>query len=385
MSQSKDGYFRASFYYRGRKYVKTGKTQREADKKAALELDKLERGLVGINGKMTVDRWAHEWLETYKRPAIGFKQYEMYKHMIDDILAPAIGKLRLVDVTDAHLQRIMNSAEGMSSSHAHKLKYTIGAMFKTARASRLINHNPAEVLTTPKTTEGTHRCLTEYEREHFMKASASHDSGLMFRVMLLCGLRTGEVVALEWRDIDFEKRRISVSRAIESGTGEVKSPKTVAGKREIPIPDELYDALAEIRGEPFAPVFTQRRGKVRHTESSRRKAWESLKNQMDLSMGAVLEKRKAADGKIRTVKVLSVVAPDLVPYCLRHTYCTDLQDAGVPINVAKYLMGHSNIQVTAKIYTDTTDKVIDAAAEAVKNAGMVKNMVKTETQTTRKG
>lgn len=59
------------------------------------------------------------------------------------------------------------------------------------------------------------------------------------------------------------------------------------------------------------------------------------------------------------------LAPDLIPYCLKHTYCTDLQDAGVPINVAKYLMGHSDISLTAKIYTHTTDLTIQDAAEKI--------------------
>ena len=63
--------------------------------------------------------------------------------------------------------------------------------------------------------------------------------------------------------------------------------------------------------------------------------------------------------------VLSVIASDLVPYCLRHTFCTDLQDAGVPINIAKYLMGHSDISLTAKIYTHTTDKAIQEAAKKI--------------------
>lgn len=63
--------------------------------------------------------------------------------------------------------------------------------------------------------------------------------------------------------------------------------------------------------------------------------------------------------------VKSIVAPDLVPYCLRHTYGTDLQDAGVPLNVAKYLMGHSDIQTTANIYTDTTDYIIEDAADKI--------------------
>jgi site-specific recombinase XerD len=60
-----------------------------------------------------------------------------------------------------------------------------------------------------------------------------------------------------------------------------------------------------------------------------------------------------------------VVAPDLVPYCLRHTFCTDLQAKGVELKVASYLMGHSNISVTADIYTHITDGILDNAARLI--------------------
>lgn len=63
---------------------------------------------------------------------------------------------------------------------------------------------------------------------------------------------------------------------------------------------------------------------------------------VDLHMGA-----EEQDGKI----VHHAIAPDLTLYCLRHTFCTDLQRAGVAINIAKELMGHSSIAVTADIYT----------------------------------
>lgn len=55
----------------------------------------------------------------------------------------------------------------------------------------------------------------------------------------------------------------------------------------------------------------------------------------------------------------STLSPDLEPYLLRHTFCTDCQAAGVPINVAKELMGHSDISVTAKIYTHMVDEVFE--------------------------
>lgn len=52
---------------------------------------------------------------------------------------------------------------------------------------------------------------------------------------------------------------------------------------------------------------------------------------------------------------------DFKLYYLRHTYCTDLELKGVPINIAKTLMGHSDISITAKIYTHATDETIELA------------------------
>jgi site-specific recombinase XerD len=96
---------------------------------------------------------------------------------------------------------------------------------------------------------------------------------------------------------------------------------------------------------------------------------------MDNSMGAKWEKVKAKDGKMRSKKILSVVAPDLVPYCLRHTYCTDLQAKGVKLKTASYLMGHANISITADIYTHITDEALDEAAALI---GVTKSVTKDE-------
>ena len=57
------------------------------------------------------------------------------------------------------------------------------------------------------------------------------------------------------------------------------------------------------------------------------------------------------------------LADDFVPYCLRHTYCTDLQKKGVDIRVAQYLMGHADIQMTANIYTHIDDSTVLDVAE----------------------
>lgn len=79
--------------------------------------------------------------------------------------------------------------------------------------------------------------------------------------------------------------------------------------------------------------------------------WKSFIRELDIHMGAKVYRNKI---------IKSVVAPDLTPYCLRHTFCTDLQRAGVALNVAKELMGHSDVSVTANIYTHKDNDVLHA-------------------------
>ena len=62
-------------------------------------------------------------------------------------------------------------------------------------------------------------------------------------------------------------------------------------------------------------------------------------------------------------------AEGLTPYCLRHTFCTDLQRAGVPINVAKELMGHADIQTTANIYTHRDSETLHSGIALLDGTG----------------
>lgn len=347
---------RSTFRWEGKRYEATGKTQKEADQKAAIKLDKIKRGEVGISGNMTVKVWATEWLETYKRPVVGEGQYKNYLAHVNGVIIPAIGSLKIRMVKDVHLQRILNDRTGKSKSDLSKLRNTMKAMFSRAYLSRLIAYSPAENLELPAAKDGTHRSITDYERDKMIDLAESHHAGLWIKTLLYCGLRPGETRALDWRHIDFDKKIIHVEQAMKATTKEIGAPKSASGVRDVPIPDKLLVAFAEERGGPFEPVFTQKTTGKRHTKESMNGLWNNFKRELDLLMGAKLYRNQ--------IKI-SVVAPDLVPYCLRHTYCTDLQDAGVPINIAKYLMGHSDISMTSRIYTHTTEKAIQDAAEKI--------------------
>lgn len=335
-------YIRKTARYNGKKYEATGKTELEALQKLAEKLAAAKRGEEVVGGSMTVDSWYREWKTLYKDPkGLTPKSLGMYDEKYRGYIRPRIGKMRLRDVRDVHLQRILNEQAGKSSSHVKKLRMVMQEMFKRARQSRLIPYDPAELLELPATTTGGHRAITPEERAAILAVSEWHRAGLWVLTLLYTGMRPGETAALMWSDVDFAHNEIHVHAAKESGSRDIKAPKTAAGIRDIPIHAALLPRLRAAQGDPFSPVFPTQSGN-RQNEGSLRRLWQGFRRDLDIHMGATVYRNKI---------IQSVVAPDLTPYCLRHTFCTDLQSAGVPINVAKELMGHADIQTTANIYT----------------------------------
>lgn len=325
-------YVRKTQRYNGKKYEATGKTELEALTKLAEKIAAAKRGEETIGGSMTVDAWYKQWYETYKVPK-GLRDESLRKIRSEyrTHIAPYIGRMKLRDVRDIHLQKLLNEMAGMSGDMIHKVYGLLRGMFGRARISRMIVWDPSEGLQLPAGTAGSRRSLTDDERAVLLQAADSAGRGLWIRTMLYTGMRPGETAALRWSSVDFDHNEIHVVAARESGSKRVKGPKTAAGVRDIPIHAALRPLLLAARGEPFSLVFPDRRGGVATMDSMR--GWfRTIRRHAE----------KIAPG---------VLGDDLSAYCLRHTFATDLQKAGVAINVAKALMGHADIQTTANIYT----------------------------------
>jgi integrase len=269
----------------------------------------------------------------------------MYDEKYNNHIRPRIGRLKMQDVKEAHLQRIMNEQAGMSESHVKKVRMVLQEMFKRARMSRIIIYDPAEGLEIPSTTKGRRRAITDEERKAILEVAENHPSGLWILTLLYTGMRPGETATLTWADVDFASDEIRIHTARESGSKRVKSPKTNAGIRILPhIPEQLRARLkaASVGKGPFDLVFPNASGKIMDEDTMYRR-WKSFRRAMDIHMGAEVYRNEIVESKI---------APDLVPYCLRHTFATDCAKAGVPIDTVRWLMGHEDISVTANIYQD---------------------------------
>jgi integrase len=354
--QKKYTYYRSTFYYNGKQYSATSsKSPREADRKADAKKSAMERAEIATGGNMTVEHWARQWLDTYLAPTVGEGHYKNCESYVKKINS-ALGGKRIKDVSPDDLQSLLNTEKGKSKSHVLHFQQVIQAVFMRARKSRHIITDPSEDLVLPTAVERKRRSITPEERAAILNLAETHRAGLWVRTILYCGLRPCETRALDWRHIDLENALIHVEQSMKARTKTIGAPKTDAGVRSIPIPLVLLDALREAQGASDEPVFKQPTTGRRHTETSTRGMWNNFARELDISMGAVLRRNKIVESRI---------APDLVAYCLRHTYCTDLQAAGVPLNIAKYLMGHSDITVTANIYTHTTGETVTTAAKTI--------------------
>lgn len=348
--------FRKTFTFEGKRYSVNGKTQEELYERVARKKMELEQGYNRICKNTPVSKWAEEWLDIYKAPSVSSTWYKNIKHIVDRIILPEIGNLQLKDVKPIHLQRILNKYSSYSKSYIRKIYNIICEMFKIAKQNNLLRENPAENLSMPKgRKKDKRRSITPKERKYILQTADKHRAGLFIKIMLYCGLRPGEVAALQWRNIDFKRMSLTVDSALK-GDGTIGEPKSDAGYRTIPIPEALYSELITVKGNPFDYVCTNAGG-GRLTNSSIKQMWKSFVYNLNIEMGCKTYK----GGLVPPYPV----ADDLVMYCLRHTYCTDLQAAGVPINVARELMGHSDISVTAEIYTHSSEESFSQAANAI--------------------
>lgn len=293
-----------------------------------------------VNFKVFADNW---YELNIKNANISDTTKNDYKYYLYSNIIPYFENFKLCDITEDDCQRFLNKYVGYSKANVSKIRMTLRRVLRKAQKQKLIGENPAEDIVLPQVTEGKRRPITDEERALILKQVPKHYAGAMVLTMLCCGLRPAEIRRMEWDWIDFENSILTVGKSkTKAGTG-----------RKIPMPPQLVKALREHKAKNLNEQYVFVRCKnpsLPMDENAFYHAWHNFKREMDIANGAAVYRNQITK---------STLSKDLEPYLLRHTFCTDCQAAGVPINVAKELMGHSDISVTAKIYTHMVDEVFE--------------------------
>ena len=334
--------YRKFFTFEGKRYSVYGNTMEEVYSKKAIKLRDLQDGKVEISKNMLFKDWAEQCIETYKIN-ISDRSLDDMRLRLGKHVYPVIGSMPLKKITPMHCQKIMNAQSDMSASHIHKLNLDMKFIFEKAIRNHLLLENPMESVIKPKGTKGTRRSLTEKETEHFLRITSGTNDFILFELMYYCGCRPREAINVQRKDIDIQDGRPMLH---------IGGMKTVNADRYVPVPAVLYHKV-----EKYSPfdLLAPNKANNKHTTSSYNRLVASLRREMNISMGCKVYRNAL-------VPPLPL-ADDFVPYNFRHTYCTNLAKSGIDIRTAQRLMGHSNIQITANIYTHVDMNDIMAAGD----------------------
>ena len=330
----KDKIRRKSFRYDGRVYSAYGYTDEEIIADKTLKIEKLKHGQLVIESGMTVNAWAEQFLEVYKINSMKDYVYDNYKWSLEHYVLETLGRYKIKDVKPIMCQRVLNQLDGKSTSLIHKTHVQMREMFQKAVDNKLISSNPAAGIIPPQGTKNSRRSLTASEEAAFLAAAKKHQHGLLFMFMYGCGCRPSEAAEIRGRDILVKDGRLILH---------IRGTKTKASDRYVPIPAIVADMLPD-NPEPFLPIVRTKEGN-KISPRRQRGAWDHMEYLMNIELGCKTYRNKLIPPY--------PLADDLCSYCLRHTFCTNLQRRGVDIRQAQYLMGHSSIRMTADIYTHT--------------------------------
>ena len=321
------------------------KTLKELETRAAEYERQLHHGTLSSDEKMTFGELAAIWIRDYK-PSISVTTRAMYQSILDTHLLPDLTPYKLKDLKPHHLQAIINqlAVDGMAESTLKKIKLTAEQILRVAMDNDVIYRNVFSAAKIPSKAPAKRRPLTEEEQRLVTSTYAGHRMGLPALLLLYCGLRRGELIALTWNDVNIKNKTVTVNKAVvfSSNQAIVQSPKTDSGMRTIPIPDTILDILRAARKAAQSAMVCPAADGAMMSQIAFKRAWESYSHYLNIQAGG----RDAS----RTRPKLTVI-DNLTPHMFRHTYATILYNAGVDVKSAQRFMGHADIKVTLKIYT----------------------------------
>jgi Site-specific recombinase XerD len=362
ISQRKDGLYTARFTDRLRKrrqkYFK--KLQECRNWLADMQFQD-EHGGIDAIGDMTVDAWFEYWIENIKSGNAKHNTVRNYKERYRYNIEPCIGKMLLQDVKPLHCQNVLNqmSMGVYKDSTINLAKITMNVLFGDAVDNGLITRNPVtkSVKITDKEASEPKKSMTLDEQRLFLKTAKDSSYFNQYAFILQTGLRTGELTALKWSDVDFENRMLHIRRTMDYRDKEwkISTTKTKTGKRDIPLTktavEILLDSKNSNRKSNIIPieyhdfVFLSRNGNP------------ILNSAYNMILRRICKKAGIEKYSMHE---------------LRHTFATRCIEGGMTPKTLQEILGHANISTTMDIYVHVTK---DSKSNEVKSVESMLNVV----------
>lgn len=317
------------------------KTKRDAQQWANnVEVSKLTGDYIAPSlGRITVDELSADWLAR-KKQATAASHYRMLESAWRVHVKPAWGSVSVADVDVLGIEAWIAgmSAKGAGATTVLRAHGVLSGILAAAVKAKRLAANPAKGIEGLPRKTAKRRVYLSADDVHRLAGESGEYRPLVL-VLAYCGLRWGEAIGLRVRDVEFLRRRLSVSEnAVQVGVRHAVGPTKGRKARSVPVPVFVLNALS-VQCKDKAPgdlVFAGRDG-------------------------GYLPRPKSSNGWFtRAVKAAQVQA--ITPHDLRHTCASLAVSAGVNVLALQRMLGHTSAKITLDTYADLFDDDLDAVA-----------------------
>lgn len=355
----KDGRWCAAFYdesVKPKRHFIYGRTQAEVRKKLKEKMYNFEETIDTQWKNVLLQDWVLYYLANYKKNEVKETTYGAYLNLYSSYIRNTdLGKTKLEKLSSNQLQAFYNSkkTDGYNPKTIRHIYILLNIALNKAVQLKMIKENVNLLVTLPKREAYTAKVLSIEEVKKIISEARKDPLYPIIILTLYTGLRKGEVMALKWENIDFEKKelyvrgslcRVAVERNLDGKSKyeyKILEPKTSKSKRTIPLLPYAIDALElqkerqELEKKISGPLYEDE-GFV-----------FARKN------GKFVEQRSFVDKYHAFLKRYDVT--DVRFHDLRHTFASLLLEAGESPKIIQELLGHSTITTTMDIYAHITE------------------------------
>jgi integrase len=336
----------------------------DTEKEVIEKRDKAKRALEsgGLKGRAgyTLSEHLVYWLDDVKVSHIRPATYRIYSYYVHSILIPAIGKIKVERFTAQHMQKLMNdlARSGRASVTVQHVRTVLIQALREAQKYGIVTQNVAEFVKAPAGKSPERPLLSTEQINMLLDAVKRTRDEPVYWVALQLGLRQGEILGLRWSDVDLVHGEVRIEHTLsgisQDGQPILSPPKTMAGKRTVPVPDGLLDMLRNHHTAQLAEKM--------HYRSS----WKDHNLVFCSETGVPIRSDSLRQRFVTVVKRLGM--PRIHFHDLRHACATMLAEQGVPPRVAMEILGHRDIATTELVYKHVRET---SKREAINSLGVV--------------